>query len=123
MAETLLMYLKVFLVGGSICTLAQVLINFTKITSGRILVYFMLAGVVLQALGVYQYVVDFAGSGATVPIVGFGYALAKGAMEGAKQNLFLAVTGGLASASAGIASVVFFSYINALIFKPKSKKN
>ena len=80
------MFLKVFLVGGAICTIAQLLINYTKITAGKILVYFLLAGAVLQSVGVYQYIVDFAGAGATVPISGFGYLLAKGAIEGAKIN-------------------------------------
>ena len=94
MREMLLMYLKAFVVGGGICTIAQLLINYTKITSGKILVYFMLAGVVLQAFGLYQYIVDFAGAGATVPISGFGYLLANGAIKGAKHGLFGAFTGG-----------------------------
>lgn len=123
MTEILLTYLKAFAVGGTICTLAQLLINFTKITSGKILVYFMLGGLLLQAFGVYQYLVDFAESGATVPICGFGYLLAKGAIEGANEGLIGALTGGLKSASAGITSAVIFSFINALIFKPKSKIN
>ena len=83
----------------------------------------MLAGVFLQAIGVYQYIVDFAGAGATVPISGFGYLLAEGAIKGATNGLFGAITGGLASASAGVSSVIVFSYIFTLIFKPKSKLN
>ncbi|HBK01893.1 MAG TPA: stage V sporulation protein AE, partial [Clostridiales bacterium] len=86
-------------------------------------VYFMLAGVILQAAGVYKYLVDFAGAGATVPISGFGYLLADGAIEGAKQGLFEAVTGGLSSASAGVTAAVTFSFLSSLIFKPKSKNN
>lgn len=117
------MYLKAFVVGGGICTIAQLLINYTKITSGKILVYFMLAGVVLQAFGLYQYIVDFAGAGATVPISGFGYLLANVAIKGAKHGLFGAFTGGLASASAGVTAAVVFGYFNALVFRAKSKKN
>ena len=121
--ETIILYLKVFVVGGAICTIAQLLINYTKITSGRILVYFLLSGVFLQAIGIYQYIVDFAGAGATVPISGFGYLLAKGAMEGAKEGLFGAITGGLTSAAMGVTAAVVFGYFFALICKPKSKKN
>ncbi len=121
--EMLLMYLKVFAVGGTICTIAQVLINYTKITAGRILVYFLLAGVLLQSFGLYQYLVDFAGAGATVPICGFGYLLADGAIKGAKISLFKAITGGITSAGMGITAAIIFGYIFALIFKSKSKKN
>ena len=117
------MFIKAFIVGGLICSIAQILINYTKITAGKILVYFMLAGVFLQAIGLYGYLVDFAGAGATVPISGFGYLLAKGAMDGAKEGLFGALTGGLKAASAGITAAILFGYIFALIFKPKSKKN
>ena len=81
--ETILTYLKVFAVGGAICTIAQLVINYTKITAGKILVCFLLAGVLLQSVGVYEYLVEFGGAGATVPISGFGYLLAKGAMKGA----------------------------------------
>lgn len=123
MLELLYMYLKAFVVGGAICTIAQLLINYTKITSGKILVYFMLSGLVLQAFGLYQYIVDFAGAGATVPISGFGYLLANGAIKGAKQGLFGAFTGGLAAASAGVTAAIVFGYFNALIFRSRSKKN
>ena len=123
MVDIILAYLKAFLVGGIICTIAQLLINYTKITSGKILVYFLLAGLFLQAIGVYQYIVDFAGAGATVPICGFGYLLAEGAIKGAQNGLFGAFTGGLIAASAGITSAIVFGYLNALIFKAKSKKN
>lgn len=117
------MFVKAFAVGGIICTIAQVIINCTKLTAGKILVYFMLSGVVLQALGLYQYLVDFAGAGATVPISGFGYLLARGAMRGAQKGIFYAVTGPLAAASAGVSAAVIFSFLFALIFRPKSKKN
>ena len=123
MVAMLFMYLKAFAVGGTICMIAQLLINYTKMTSGKILVYFLLAGVTLQSVGLYQYLVDFAGAGATVPICGFGYLLCNGAIGGAKQGLFGAFTGGLAAASAGITAAVVFGYFIALIFKARSKKN
>lgn len=121
--EIVLMYLKVFLVGGAICTIAQLIINYTKITSGKILVYFLLAGVLLQAVGLYQYLVDFAGAGATVPICGFGYLLADGAIKGAKISLFKAITGGITAAAMGITAAIVFGYIFAVLFKSKSKRN
>ena len=121
--EILLMFVKAFLVGGLICMIAQIVINFTDLTAGKILVYFMLSGVVLQGLGLYQYLEDFAGAGATVPISGFGYLLANGAIRGAEKGLFGAFTGALTAASAGISAAVIFSFIMALIFKSKSKKN
>ena len=121
--EILLMFVKAFLVGGLICMIAQIVINFTDLTAGKILVYFMLSGVVLQGLGLYQYLVDFAGAGATVPFSGFGYLLANGAIRGAEKGLFGAFTGALTAASAGISAAVIFSFIMALIFKSKSKKN
>jgi stage V sporulation protein AE len=121
--EIFITYLKVFAVGGAICTIAQLLINYTKITSGKILVYFLLAGILLEAFNLYQYLVDFAGAGATTPISGFGYLLAKGAKEGAKESLFKALTGGITSAGMGITAAIIFGYIFAVIFKSKSKKN
>ena len=116
-------FIKAFVVGGLICTVAQLLINYTKITSGKILVYFLLAGVFLQAIGVYKFLVDFAGAGATVPICGFGYLLAEGAIKGAEKGLYDAITGGLTSAAAGITAAIIFGYFFALLFKPKAKKN
>ena len=83
----------------------------------------MLSGLVLQALGLYQYLVDFGGAGATVPICGFGYLLANGAIKGAENGLFGAFTGGLSSASAGVTAAIVFGYFNALFFRAKSKKN
>lgn len=121
--EILFIFIKAFIVGGAICTIAQLLINYTKITAGKILVYFLLAGVLLQSVGLYQYVVDFGGAGATVPICGFGYLLAKGAIEGAKESLLSAITGGITSAGMGITAAIVFGYLFALIFKSKSKKN
>ncbi len=121
--EILFTFLKAFSVGGAICTLAQILINFTKITSGRILVLFLLLGAFFQSLGLYQYLVDFAGAGATVPISGFGFLLAKGAMEGAKKSLFDALTGGICAAGMGITAAIVFGYLFSLIFRSRSKKN
>ena len=117
------MFIKAFIVGGSICTIAQLLINYTKVTPGKILVYFLLAVVFLQAIGLYGYLVDFAGAGATVPISGFGYLLAEGAIKGARENLFGAITGGVKAAAAGITAAIVFGYVFALAFRPKSKKN
>ena len=116
-------FAKAFAVGGLICMIAQVVINFTDLTAGKILVLFMLAGVVLQGLGIYQYVVEFAGAGATVPISGFGYLLANGAIKGAEKGFFGAFTGALSSASAGISAAVIFSFLMAMIFKSRSKRN
>lgn len=121
--EILLNFVKAFAVGGLICMIAQIVINYTDLTAGKILVLFMLSGVVLQGLGLYQYLVDFGGAGATVPISGFGYLLANGAMKGAQKGFFGAVTGALSAASAGISAAVIFSFLMALIFKSKSKKN
>lgn len=123
MLAILLQYLKAFAVGGGICLIAQIIINFTDLTAGKILVYFMLAGVVLTALGLYQPLVEFAGAGATVPISGFGYLLANGAIKGAERGFFYAVTGSLTAASAGVTAAVVFAFIMALIFKSRTKRN
>ena len=121
--EILFDFLKAFTIGGLICMTAQVVINYTDLSAGKILVLFMLSGVVLQGLGLYQYLVDFAGAGATVPISGFGYLLANGAIRGAQKGFFGAVTGALSAASAGISAAVIFSFFMAIFFKSKSKKN
>ena len=118
-----LAYLKAFAIGGSICLIAQIVINFTDLTAGKILVYFMLAGVVLTAIGIYQPLVEFAGAGATVPISGFGYLLANGAMKGAEKGFFYAITGSLSAASAGVTAAVVFAFIMSLIFKSRTKRN
>lgn len=115
--------LKCFLVGGSICVIGQILIDKTKLTSARILVIFVTIGAIFGGLGIYQYIVDFAGAGATVPLTGFGYNLSKGAIEGVKEyGLLGAFTGGVKNAAGGIAAAVFFGYIASLISKPKMKK-
>ena len=121
--EIFLSFVKAFAVGGGICLIAQIIINFTDLTAGKILVYFMLAGVVLTAVGVYQPLVDFAGAGATVPISGFGYLLANGAIKGAEKGFFYAVTGSLSAASAGVTAAVVFAFLMALIFKSRTKRN
>ena len=121
--EIILAFVKACAVGGLICAFAQLIINFTDLTAGKILVLFMLGGIVLTALGVYQPLVEFAGAGATVPISGFGYLLANGAMRGAQEGLFQALTGALAAASAGVSAAVVFSFIMALIFKSHTKYN
>ncbi len=115
--------LKCFLVGGIICIIGQILIDKTKLTPARILVIFVTTGAILGGLGIYQYLVDFAGSGATVPLTGFGYNLAKGAIEAVKETgLVGAFTGGVKAAAGGIAAAIFFGYIASLISKPKMKK-
>lgn len=119
----LITYLKAFLVGGGICLIAQIIINFTNLTAGKILVYFMLAGVVLTAIGVYQPLVEFGGAGATVPISGFGYLLASGAMKGAESGFFYAITGSLSAASAGVTAAVVFALAMSFIFKSHTKKS
>ena len=117
------MLLKSFIVGGLICIIGQILLDKTKITSARILVLFVTSGVILGGLGIYKYLIDFAGSGATVPLTGFGNLLAKGAIEGVKENGLLgAFTGGLKASGGGIAAAIFFGYIAALISKPHIKK-
>ena len=122
MGEALLMYLKVFLVGGLICMLAQILIIRTKITPARILVIFLMIGAVLGGFGIYGYVVEWAGAGATVPIVGFGYNITRGAIHGAKADGILgALSGGLSSISAGISVSIAVSYLVALLSSPKTK--
>ena len=121
--EIVFAYLKAFAVGGGICLIAQFIINFTDLTAGKILVYFLLAGVVLTAIGLYQPLVDFAGAGATVPISGFGYLLANGAIRGAEKGLFYAITGSLSAAAAGITAAVVFAFLMALIFKSRTKRS
>lgn len=115
-------YVKAFVVGGIICIIGQVILDNTKLTPAHILVSFLTAGVILGGIGLYKPLVEFAGAGATVPIVGFGNALAEGAIEGAKsKGIVGAFTGGLQAAAGGIAAAILFGYIMALIFDPKTK--
>ncbi len=119
----LMTLLKCFIVGGVICVIGQILIDKTKLTPSRILVIFVTTGTVLGGIGLYKYLVDFAGAGATVPLTGFGYNLAKGAIEGVKENgLVGAFTGGVKASAGGISAAIFFGYIASLISKPKIKK-
>lgn len=120
--EMLNEYLRAFLCGGILCLIGQVLIDKTKLTPARILVLYVVSGVALGALGLYKYVVEFGGAGATVPLTGFGYLLAKGVSKAVSENGLLgAFTGGITAAAGGIAAAIFFGYLVALIFKPRPK--
>lgn len=115
-------YIKAFAVGGLICVIAQILIDKSAMTGARILVSFVVAGVVLTGLGLYQKAVDFATTGATVPIVGFGYTLAEGTKKAVEeQGLLGALTGGLTGTAGGITAAVVFAFIWSLLFKSKQK--
>lgn len=117
-----LTYLKVFVIGASICTVGQVLINLTKLTSSRILVIFLLTGVLLEAVGIFTYLKEFAKAGATIPILGFGSNLAKGAIKGAREEgLIGALLGGTEAAAAGLAGAIFIGFLVSLVSKPKTK--
>ena len=117
------MILKAFIIGGSICIVGQILIDKTKLTSARILVVFVTTGAILGGLGIYKYLIDFAGCGATVPLTGFGNLLAKGTIDAISEKGFLGIfTGGVTAAAGGISAAVFFGYIASLISKPKIKK-
>lgn len=118
-----LMYLKTFLIGGALCAIAQILIDKTKLTPARILTSYVVAGVILGALGLYGPLADWAGAGATVPLTGFGNVLAEGVKKAVAKDGFLGVfTGGLTAAAAGICAAIFFGIIVALLCKSKSKK-
>ena len=118
----LLIYGKAFVVGGLICVIGQILMQTTKLTSARILVLFVVSGAILTGVGIYKPLVDCAGAGATVPLTGFGYSLAMGAIEGVnKYGLIGALCGGVTKTAAGISAAVLFGLLNALIFKPHAK--
>ncbi len=115
-------YLYAFAVGGILCVIAQILIDKTKLTPARILVIYVTAGVALTAVGIYEPLVDFAGAGATVPLTGFGYSLAKGIEEEVASGGIIGIlTGGLTACSAGIAAAIFFAYTMSIFKKPKTK--
>lgn len=117
------MFVKAFVVGGLICDVGQLLIMNTKLTNARILVLFVVSGVVLTAVGVYKPLVDFAGAGATVPLTGFGYSLANGVKKAIGEKGWLGVmTGGLSATAGGITAAVVFALIVALIFKAGDKR-
>ncbi|WP_294350481.1 stage V sporulation protein AE [uncultured Clostridium sp.] len=116
-------FVKAFIVGGLICVVGQILMDTTKLTPGRILVMFVTLGAVLGAFGVYEKLVDFAGAGATVPLPGFGNSLAKSALKEVDEvGLLGAFTGGIKGTAAGITAAIFWGYLAALIFNPKTKK-
>lgn len=116
-------YLKVFAVGGLVCMLGQILINKTEMSSARILVLYLLIGVVLEVCGAFEPLKKFAGSGVTIPIMGFGSNLAKGALEGVKKDGFFgAITGGLSAVSAGLTTVIVCGFVYGLISRSRSKK-
>lgn len=124
MLSVLCMYLKVFFVGGVICLIGEYIEIKTKITPARILVLFLMVGAILGGLGIYNYLVEWAGAGATLPITGFGNSLARGAIEGARTNgLFGAIGGGLMATSAGIAVSIGLSYMVSFFVSSKSKKS
>ena len=115
-------YIKAFPVGGAFCLIGQILIDKTKLTPARILVGYVVAGVILGALGVYKPIAEFAGAGATVPLTGFGYNLAKGVKEAITEDGFLGIfTGGLKACAGGIAAAITAGLLVSLIFKPKDK--
>ena len=115
-------YLKAFLVGGGICLLAQLLIDYTKLTPAKILVSFVVLGVILGGLGIYEPLVDFAGAGASVPLLGFGNTLARGVREAVQQDGFLGIlTGGLKATAGGITVAITAGLLASLLFKPKDK--
>ena len=116
-------YLWCFLCGGLLCLIGQVLIDLTKLTPARILTGYVVAGVILQALGLYQPLVDWGGAGATVPLTGFGYSLAKGVAKAVgEEGLLGGITGGLTATAGGIAAAVVFGLLMAVLFKPKEKR-
>ena len=116
-------YLHAFLCGGVLCAIGQLLIDKTQLTPARILTGYVVAGVLLQAVGVYQYAVDWGGAGATVPLTGFGYCLAKGVAKAvAEKGLLGALTGGITATAGGIGAAVVFGVLMAALFKPKDKR-
>ena len=115
-------YLKAFAVGGGLCLIGQILIDKTKLTPARILVSYVVIGVILGAIGLYEPLVEFAGAGATVPLTGFGYTLAKGVKDGVQESGFLGIlTGGLKATAGGIAAAITAGLLVSLIFKPRDK--
>lgn len=119
----ILNFIKAFAVGGAICTVGEFLVLKTKLTPARILVGYIVAGVILSALGLYGPVADFAGAGASIPLTGFGHALTNGVKRAVQEIGFMgAFTGGLTNTAAGIAAAVFFGTMVALLFKPRPKQ-
>lgn len=122
--KNMLDYVYVFVIGGAICVVGQLLISLTRMTPARVLVLFVTLGVALNAVGLYEPLVELAGAGATVPLTGFGYALSKGAIEGARtEGIIGAFTGGIKAAAGGIAAAVFFGYLFSLVFRSRTKEH
>lgn len=120
---TFLTFLKAFLVGGGICLVGQIIINWTHLTNGKILVLFLIIGAVLEAFGWYSPLIEFAGAGASVPISGFGCALVKGAVKAAKEEGFYgALKGGLAACATGVSVAIISGYFVSVVFRPRTKK-
>ena len=116
-------YLNAFLCGGLLCAVGQIILDKTSLTPARILTGYVVAGVLLQAVGVYQYIVDWGGAGATVPLTGFGYSLATGAREAVEESGLLgALTGGVTATAAGIAAAIVFGYLASVLFTPHTKR-
>ena len=115
-------YIKAFLMGGLFCLIGQILIDKTKLTPARILVSYVVIGVILGAVGIYEPIAEFAGAGASVPLTGFGYTLSKGVREAVDSDGFLGIfTGGLKSCAGGITAAIAAGLVVSLIFKPKDK--
>ena len=115
-------YVKAFLVGGLLCLIGQILIDKTKLTPARILTGYVVCGVILGAVGIYKHIADFGGAGATVPLTGFGFNLAKGVKQAVQKEGWIGIfTGGLTASAGGIAAAVFFALLAAAVFKPKDK--
>lgn len=120
--DLFLEYLRAFLCGGLLCLIGQILIDRTTLTPAKILVIYVVSGVVLGGLGIYKYIVQWGGAGATVPLTGFGYLLAKGVAQAVEEGGLLgAFAGGVTAAAGGISAAIFFGYLVALIFKPRPK--
>ena len=118
----LLTYIKVFIVGGIICLIAQIMMDYFKMQTPYVMVTYVSLGAVLTFLGLYEPIVKFGEAGATVPIIGFGYSLAKGVIKGIESDGFLGIfTGGITATAGGVAAAIFFGYIMAVIFNPKAK--
>ena len=116
-------YVKAFLCGGALCAIGQILIDRTALTPAKILVCYVTAGVALSGAGLYQYVVDWGGAGATVPLTGFGHLLARGVRRAVEESGALgALTGGVTAAAGGITAAIFFGFLVALVCKPRPKR-
>lgn len=120
--DILAQFIRAFIVGGLLCVIAQILIDKTKLTPARILVSYVVAGVLLGAIGLYKPLTDFAGAGATVPLTGFGYLISDGVRKAVdEKGLIGALTGGLGAASGGIAAALIFGYISAILFRGRRR--